>query len=96
MFGNALPYHDDFLPKTKMVRVVHMNIFYRMDLEKCDLKSEFWTKTENIGRSKKWKNLFWGPKWTFEGLSKTKMTFKNILDYSGVIPAQFPYIKYLF
>ena len=29
-----------FLPKTKMVRVVHMNIFYRMDLEIYDSKSE--------------------------------------------------------
>ena len=38
---------NDFLPKTKMVRMVHMNIFYRMDLEFCDPKSEFWTKTEN-------------------------------------------------
>ena len=48
VFGNVLPYQDDFLPKTKMVRVVHMNIFYRMDLEIYDLKSEFWTKTENL------------------------------------------------
>ena len=46
-FGNVLPYQGDFLLKTKMVRVVHMNIFYRMDLEFCDPKSEFWTKTEN-------------------------------------------------
>ena len=30
-----------------MVRMVHMNIFYRMDLEICDSKSELWTKTEN-------------------------------------------------
>ena len=48
VFDNVLPYHDDFLPKTKMVRVVHMNIFYRMDLECCDLKSEFWTNTEKF------------------------------------------------
>ena len=45
-FGNVLPYQDDLLPKTKMVRMVHMNIFYRMDLEICDIKSEFWTNTE--------------------------------------------------
>ena len=51
-FCNVVPYHDVFLPKTKMVRVVHMNIFYRMDLEICDSKSEFWTKTENVGFQK--------------------------------------------
>ena len=95
-FGNVLPYHDDFLPKTKMVRVVHMNIFYRMDLEICDSKSEFWTKTEKNREVEKLKNQFWDPKWTFEAVSKTKMTFKNILESSAIIPAQFPYIKYLF
>ena len=26
-------------------------------------------------------------------VSKTNMTFKHILDHSGVIPAQLPYIK---
>ena len=46
-FGNVLRYQVTFLPKTKMVRVVHMNIFYRMDLENYDSKSELWTKTEN-------------------------------------------------
>ena len=50
--GNVFPYHDDFCPKTKMVRVVHMKIFYRMDLESGDTKSEFGAKTEKIGRSK--------------------------------------------
>ena len=39
-FGNVLRYQDTFLPKTKMVRVVHTNIFYRMDLEIYDSKSE--------------------------------------------------------
>ena len=39
-FGNVLRYQVTFLPKTKMVRVVHMNIFYRMDLEIYDSKSE--------------------------------------------------------
>ena len=48
-FGNVLPYQDDVLPKTKMVRMVHMNIFYRMDLEIYDSKSELWTQTENLG-----------------------------------------------
>ena len=47
-FGNVLRYQDTFLPKTKMVRVVHMNIFYRMDLEIYDSKSELQTKTENL------------------------------------------------
>ena len=52
VFGNVLPYQNDFLPQTKMVRMVHMNIFYRMDLEICDSKSEFGTKTENLGLQK--------------------------------------------
>ena len=75
-----------------MVRVVNMNIFYRMDLEICDLKSEFWANTE-IECFKKMKNQFWDPKLTFEAVSKTKMTFKNILESSAIIPAQSPYIK---
>ena len=49
VFGNAFLHHDDFFPKTKMVRMVHMNIFYRMDLQICDSKSEFLTKTDNLG-----------------------------------------------
>ena len=60
--------------------MVHMNIFYRMDLEICDLKSELWTETENIGRSTKSKNQFEVQNGVSEGLSKTKMTFKNILE----------------
>ena len=79
-----------------MVRVVHMNIFYRMYLELCDSKSEFWTKTEKNREVEKLKNQFWGPKLTFEAVSKTKMTFKNILESSAVIPAQSPYIKICF
>ena len=64
-----------------MVRVVHMNIFYRMDLEIYDSKSELWAKTENLDFGKM-KNQFWGPKLTFEANSKTEMTFKNILASS--------------
>ena len=79
-----------------MVRAVYMNIFYRMDLEISDPKSEFWTKTEKNREVEKLKNQFWGPKLTFEVVSKTEMTFKNILDHSAVIPAQFPYIKKMF
>ena len=47
-----------------MVRVVHMNIFYRMDLEMCDLKSEFGTETENSGLPTNEKNVF-GPNMDF-------------------------------
>ena len=79
-----------------MVHMVHTNVFYRMGLEICDSKSEFWTKTENSGFLKNIKIQFWCPKLIFEGLSKDKMAFKNILDHSGVIPAQSPYIKILF
>ena len=48
-----------------------------------------WVMDENwkLKISKNWKIQFWGPKLIFEAISKTKMTFKNILDYSTVIPA---------
>ena len=52
-FGIVFPYLDIFCPKTKMVRMVHMNISYRMDLEMDDSKSEFWTETQNVGLQKK-------------------------------------------
>ena len=35
-----------------MVRTVHMNIFYKMDLKISDPKSEFVTKTEQSGFQK--------------------------------------------
>ena len=79
-----------------MVRMVHMNIFYRMDLEICDLKSELWAKTENIERSNKLKKWFEVQNGVSEAVPKTKMTFKNILEYSAIIPAQFPYIEISF
>ena len=63
-----------------MVRVVHMNILYRVDLEICDLKSELWRKTQKIGRSKKFKDWFEVQNGVSEGLSKTKLTFKNVLE----------------
>ena len=76
-----------------MVRVVRMNIFYRMDLEICDIKNECWANTENIGGSKNMKNQFEVQNGVSEGAPKTKMTFKNILEFFAVIPAQFPYVK---
>ena len=36
------------------------------------------------------------PKLTFQDCFEAKMTFENILEYSRSIPAQFPYIRYLF
>ena len=50
--GNVFPYPGEICPKTKMVRMVLMNIFYRMDLEICDSKSEFWANTEHLGFQK--------------------------------------------
>ena len=40
LFGNVLRYQVTFLPKNNMAPVVHMNIFYRMDLDIYDSKSE--------------------------------------------------------
>ena len=47
-----------------MVRVVHMNILYRLDLENCDLKSELWMKTEKMD-FQKMKISVLGPKIDF-------------------------------
>ena len=44
-----LPVKIIFLPKTKMVRAVHMNIFYKMDLQFCDPKSVLLTETQRLG-----------------------------------------------
>ena len=41
------------LPKTKMVRMVHRNLFYEMGLEISDEKHDLWAKTENLEGSKK-------------------------------------------
>ena len=63
-----LPVKIIFLAKTKMVRMVHMNIFYKMDLQICDPQSEFLAKIENIYFLnmtimifKTWKISVWGP-----------------------------------
>ena len=50
-------------------------------------------RTPEIEDFEKLKISVWGPKLIFEAISKTKMTFKHILEYSGVTPAQFSYIK---
>ena len=78
-FGKEFPYRDDCLPKTKMVRMVHMNIFYRMDLEIRDQKSEFWTKTENWG-FQKMKNSVLGSKIDFWACFQDQNDFSK---YSG-------------
>ena len=38
LFGKDFADPGDILPKTKTVRVVNMNIFYRMDFKACDPK----------------------------------------------------------
>ena len=65
-----------------MVGVVHMNIFYRMDLHFCDPKSESWRKTEISKEVGQLKIQFEVQKMTSEGVSKAEMTSKNILEYS--------------
>ena len=37
---------NHFLPKTKMVRMVHRSMFHEMGLEISDQKKELWAKTE--------------------------------------------------
>ena len=53
-----------------MVGVVHMNIFYRMDLEICDSKSELWKKTEKKREVEKLEIQFRGPKFVCEAQRK--------------------------
>ena len=54
-----------FGPKAETVRMVHVNIFYRIDLKICGPKSEVWTKTQKLGLPKKSKISVWGPKMGF-------------------------------
>ena len=46
----------------------------------------------DFGGVGKFKIQLWGPGWTFEGFYKTKMDFKNILEYSRPILNQISYI----
>ena len=62
--------------------MVHMNIFYRIDLKICDSKSEFWTKTQRLGLSKNQKFSFGTQNGLFETDSESEMTSKYILDNS--------------
>ena len=48
----------------------------------------------NFGGVGKFKIHFWGPGRGFQGFYKTKNDFKNIWNYSLVIPVQFSYISY--
>ena len=64
------------IPKNKMVRMVHMNIFYRMDLEICDSKSEFLTKTEDLGFRKIENFSFGVQNWFLRVFPKTKWLLK--------------------
>ena len=86
-FGNVLPSNCDFLPKTKMVRMVHRNLFYEMGLEISDEKKELWTKTENLEGSKNSKISFEVQNGAFEGFVKDKITLKYIAVPSATILA---------
>ena len=67
-----------------------------MDLQICDLKSEFLTKTENPGFRKFGKSSVGTQKLTFEAVSKTEMISKYILGQFWVILTEFPYKITLF
>ena len=58
-----------------MVRVVHMNIFYKMDIQICDLKNEVLTKTENLDFQKTSKNSGLGPNIDFSGYFQDRNDF---------------------
>ena len=78
---------NDFLPKTKMVRMVHRNLFYEMGLEISDEKKELWTKSKLLGRSKNAKISFEVQNGAFEGFVKDKITLKYIAVPSATILA---------
>ena len=59
-------------------------------------KSEFWTKTQNLGLQKNWKLSVGTQNGLFEVGSKTETTSKYTLDYSWIFPAHFSYIKIWF
>ena len=75
-----------------MVRMVHMKILYRIDLQICGPMDE----NSKFRSSEKLKIQFWDQKWTFETESESETVSKYILDIPGVFPAHFPYIKYYF
>ena len=85
-FGNAFPYPDDFLLKTKMVRMVRRNILYSVDLEICREKSELGRKSKKWHfrkwRGGEWKWRFWDSKW---GVSGSFQRRKYSKIYSGLI-----------
>ena len=70
-----------------MVRMVHRNLFYSMDLKKYDSKRELWRTTENLEVWEKFKSRFEVQNWTFECCFEVKITFKNILGVSATILA---------
>ena len=84
-FDDNLPIKFQFLPKTKMVRMVHRNNFCEMGLEISDQKKELWTKT-----------VFWEgweiSKFSFEvqgGLLRVSTGPKLILKIFWTIPESF-------
>ena len=80
---------NDFLPKTKMVRMVHRNLFYELGLEIDDPKSELGTKSKILEVSNILKNWFWGPKFVFWGgwqrQNHLKNTCRTIRHHFGLI-----------
>ena len=86
-FGNVFPYNEDVLLKTKMVRTVHRNILYSVDLKIRDSIRGSGTKSQKWHFQKwclkNWKLRFWGSKW---GLWSRSRRQKYSKIYSGLIP----------
>lgn len=66
------------LPKSKMVRMVHWNLFDDTEFEICDPTTELWRKTEHLEGWMKLKIPFRGSKGIFKGCSKIEMIFRNL------------------
>ena len=77
-FDWNLPIKTHFLPKTKMVRMVHTNSFYEISLGISDPKMEFLTKTHFLKKwpcSKFWEIVFLVGKKPLRGASTAKQRF---------------------
>ena len=83
--------------KPKIVRMVHRNILYSVDLEICREQIRFGGKANmDVFENGVWKSEncgFSGKTWVCWLVSKCKNTLKYILDSSATIPTQFSYIK---
>ena len=82
--------------KGKNVADVFPSLCGYTDLQFCDPRGKFWAHNDMLEGWERETVRFGVRNFNFEACCKTGMTFANILDYSAIIPAKFPYIKIVF